>query len=302
MQGGLERYREIIPEFSGFRESLKRPRLTHIRLNALKADVGDTRSALERKGVLLEQALMGDGTCFYAPGLDFPGRLLEYELGHLHAQAFTSCLVSLVLQVPEGSCLLDLCASPGGKCSHAAQLMRNSGLIVANELYRDRHSALGHTLDRLGVLNTVLTSYPAQEYPLKMRFDRVLADVPCTGEGRLPSAREPSWKPGASHQIERLVNLQKRIILRAFDLLRPEGILVYSTCTYNPDENEGVVDYLLKSRPARLTPLEVHVPMDPGITKWRDVTYDIEVQKAARFYPHRVHSVGFFMARIGRGD
>ena len=99
---------------------------------------------------------------------------------------------------------------------------------------------------------------------------------------------------------ERLPGLQKKIILRGFDLLKDDGVMLYSTCTYNPEENESVVNYLLTNRDARLLPIDMGVYHDPGISEWRQEKYDRQINKSARFYPHRLDSVGFFMARIGR--
>jgi 16S rRNA C967 or C1407 C5-methylase (RsmB/RsmF family) len=177
--------------------------------------------------------------------------------------------------------------------------MDNSGIIIANELFPSRHVPLGHTLNRLGVLNTVVTPYQAQEFPLKERFDFVLADVPCSGEGRFRASRQ-----GARYRRVRgrrkLSEVQKRIILRAFDLLNDKGIMVYATCTYNPDENEAVVTDLLRKRKADLLPITVPWDHVPGLLEWKGMKYDEQMERAVRFYPHLVDSVGFFMARIGR--
>jgi 16S rRNA C967 or C1407 C5-methylase (RsmB/RsmF family) len=101
-----------------------------------------------------------------------------------------------------------------------------------------------------------------------------------------------------------MVEAQKRMILRGFDLLRKEGIMVYSTCTYSPAENERVVDFLLKNRGAELLPFNnapgIEPGMEPGISQWGKERFDGEVQRAGRFYPHRIDSVGFFMAKICR--
>jgi 16S rRNA C967 or C1407 C5-methylase (RsmB/RsmF family) len=136
-------------------------------------------------------------------------------------------------------------------------------------------------------------------FPLKQRFDYILADVPCSGEGtfRMTSKR--------SKYIERegkarLPELQKRILLRAFDLLKENGQLIYSTCTYNPDENESVVGFLLHNRDAELLSVDLDVQHEPGLREWGKAGYDREIHRAARFYPHQLNSVGFFMARIGR--
>ena len=175
----FECYREIIPEFAGFQESLKRPLPVHLRGNRLKIEPGRLLKILKEKGIYLKRVNDGGEGFFFAPDLKSPGNLIEYFLGHFHPQALTSCLVPIALCPRSGSYVLDMCASPGGKTSQLAQLMNNTGIIVANELYPNRHIPLAHTLARLGVLNTVLTAYQAQEFPLKHCFDYILADVPC---------------------------------------------------------------------------------------------------------------------------
>ena len=292
-------YREIIPDFPAFLESLKTPLPTHLRVNRIKIRPADLIRILTQKGIELERSLALDDGLLLAPGLESPGSHMEYSLGYYHPQALTSCLASMLLGVKPGAFVLDLCASPGGKTSHLAQLMENTGLIMANELYTRRHIPLSHTLGRLGVMNTVITAYPAQEFPLRQRFDFILADVPCSGEGRF------RWNTKASRYEERkarqrLCDLQRRAILRAFDLLDEQGVMVYATCTYNPEENESVVDFLLKHRDAEVIPFDIGLPSEPGLAAWERNVYDRGVQRAIRFFPHRVDSVGFFMARVGK--
>jgi 16S rRNA C967 or C1407 C5-methylase (RsmB/RsmF family) len=154
-------------------------------------------------------------------------------------------------------------------------------------------------LYRLGVLNAAVTAYQAQEFPLKVRFDFVLADVPCSGEGRFRADKKGAL-PRQSQGRRRLPDLQKRIILRAFDLLDDNGVMLYSTCTYNPCENEAVVTDLLRKREAEILPIPVSWDHMPGLLEWKGTQYDKQMERAVRFYPHQVDSVGFFMARIGR--
>ncbi|MBW2347268.1 MAG: RsmB/NOP family class I SAM-dependent RNA methyltransferase [Deltaproteobacteria bacterium] len=297
----FESYRGMIPDFDKFLEALKRPPPVHLRVNTLKAEPRDVAVSLEKRGVSVRPSLKDNRILLTARGLANPGRLPEYFLGHIHPQALTSCLAAPVLAPEEDTAVLDLCASPGGKTSHLAQLMGNTGLIVANELYSSRHRALGHTLDRLGVLNTVITGYQAQEFPLRRRFSRVLADVPCSGEGRYRSTEQrPAPRGGSRSFRAKIVETQRRIILRAFDLLEKGGMLLYGTCTYDPEENEAVVRFLLDERDARLLPIDLQVDREPGLTEWKGKTFGKELKKTARFYPHRVDSVGFFMALVGR--
>jgi NOL1/NOP2/sun family putative RNA methylase len=299
MESIFECYREIIPEFGRFQESLHKPLPNHIRVNRLKAETDSVVKSMEGKGIHLEKASERHDTLYLAPTLKSPGNLIEYFLGHIHPQALTSCLASIVLSPGKNSYVLEMCAAPGGKTSHLAQLINNTGLIVANELYPNRHIPLGHTLERLGVLNTVITGYQAQEFPLKQHFDYILADVHCSGEGGFRKIKESSTYRETSEK-QKLPDLQKKIILRGFDLLKEEGEMLYSTCTYNPEENESVVNFLLQNRDAVLLSLDAGFDSEAGILEWRDEKYDTELQKTARFYPHRINSVGFFMARIGR--
>ena len=294
----FDAYREFIPDFEDFLESLNRPIPTHLRINRLKIEPPLLIRALREKSIQLKKSLAEDETLFWAPDLALPGNLIEYYLVYIHTQTLTSCLASLILAPQPESFVLDLCAAPGGKTAHLAQLMHNSGLITANELFRDRHGLLNTTLARLGVLNTVLTAYPAQEFPKHCFFDYVLADVPCSGEGRFRAHSEKLRVTGP--RKTKLAELQKRTILRGFDLLKEKGIMVYATCTYDPQENEAVVDYLLKNREAELLPIQTGLAVEPGLTEWQKEHYDRALQKTVRFYPHRLDSVGFFLARIGK--
>ena len=192
-----------------------------------------------------------------------------------------------------------MCAAPGCKTTHMAQLMNNRGLIVANDNKEKRLRVLAHNIRRLGILNVVTTLYAGQDFPRRWRFDRVLADMPCSGEGtvRLSSSSNRSPKKRVEGFLPRI---QRSILVRAFDLLADQGILLYSTCTYNPEENEEVVQYLLENRPAELLPIELSAPHSPGLVQWKDRAYDQQMQRCWRVYPHQVNSVGFFLAKVGR--
>ena len=298
----FECYRDIIPDYDIFCESLRKPFPLCLRINTLKTDEESLHNIFRKKGIRLEYIQGGRGILYRAHGIKSPGNLLEYFLGYIHSQALTSCLAAITLSPGEECRVLDLCASPGGKTSHLAQIMNNRGIIVANELYRSRHIPLAHTLSRLGVVNTVFTDYQAQEFPLRQNFDYILADVPCSGEGRVRRPGEGngrSWN-GKLNMRPRLLELQKKIILRGYDLLGDNGVMLYATCTYNPEENEEIINFLLENRDAKLLPINLNCDFEPGLTQWKGNTYDKRLELAARFYPHRIDSVGFFMARIGR--
>lgn len=295
----FDHYCDIIPEFPLFQKGIQRPLPTHVRVNRLMIEPEVLVRFLEMKGMDVRLSCEGYDTLYHIADLESPGNLLEYFLGYIHPQALTSCLAACALSPRKDSYVLDMCAAPGGKTSHMAQVMDNTGMIVANELYRNRHIPLGHTLDRMGVLNTIITGYQAQEFPLRDGFDYVLADVPCSGEGRFRKT-EPSLSFRPPKDKMRLPELQKKIIVRGFDLLKKGGEMLYATCTYNPEENESVVNFLLGRRDAELLDIELGLDCEPGLIEWKDETFDEHLKKGVRFYPHRFDSVGFFMAKIGK--
>ena len=293
-------FSRIIPNFAAFCSKLHDSLPVHLRMNTLKAPVRETCLRLERQGIALvkEDALK---LVYRAENISQPGHLLEFSLGHLHSQAFSSVLAAFVLGPKPGEAVLDLCAAPGSKTSLIAQLMQNKGIIVANDRNPERLIPLKANLKRLGVTNTVITRYPGQHFPKTFFFDRVLVDVPCSAEGTLRAGpggtlRQSTWAS------QRLARLQRNLLLTAFDLLKVGGTLVYSTCTYSPDENENPVQFLLESRPAEIKPIGMDLPHSPGLQQWKDNSYDLSIKHCWRIYPHQIDTVGFFMARVVKGS
>ncbi|MFO7785393.1 MAG: NOL1/NOP2/sun family putative RNA methylase [Thermodesulfobacteriota bacterium] len=272
-----------------------------MRINTLKASPSKVVAEAALQGFRLERSHPTDNTLYTATGPKTPGNMPAYFLGYLHPQALTSCLAGPALAPEPAAYVLDMCAAPGGKTAHLAALTENRGLVVANDLHAGRHPALAHTLGRLGVMNFVMTAYQAQEFPRRHGFQFVLADVPCSGEGVFRAVKGRS-KPIRGTRAARFPELQRRILKRGFDLLEPAGVLLYATCTYDPEENEAVVDNLLRERDADVLPLYPGVPCEAGITEWKDMRYDARLEHTRRFYPHGVDSVGFYMARLCRRD
>ena len=299
MNTTFETYHDIIPDFPLFQESLTKPFPVHLRINSLLAQPAKAVSALRKKGVSLTRACREHDTLYIAEDLPYPGNLLEYFLGHIHPQALTSALTALALHPRKHALVLDMCAAPGGKSAHMADLMENTGFMVCNDLFANRHVSLGHTLSRLGVQNSVVTGYQAQEFPLRQQFDYILADVPCSCEGRFRiTPNDTQYRENRRKAL--LPDIQKKILLRGFDLLKTDGEMLYATCTYNPAENESVVNFLLEERDAELLPIHLGIAFEPGLSEWDSEIYDKRLKRTARFYPHHVDSVGFFMARIGQ--
>ncbi|MDZ7373853.1 MAG: RsmB/NOP family class I SAM-dependent RNA methyltransferase [candidate division KSB1 bacterium] len=292
------RYRDIIPDFETFLEALKRPVPVHVRVNTLKTNPPELEARLRALGATVSPEPLNP-LVWRISGLSSIGRQLEYLLGFYHPQGLTSTLPGLELDPRPGEFVLDMCAAPGGKTSQLAAQMGNDGLILANDVSLARVATLKTNLERLGVLNTITRVGPAQAIPKKYTFDRILLDAPCSGLG--------AWRQGLAapmgrfpERILRVSRLQRELILRAFDLLKPGGVLVYSTCTFAPEENEAVVDWLLQRRPsAEILPLTTPAGRE-GLREWSGSHFDPQLERTRRFYPHDVDSWGFFIAKIGK--
>jgi NOL1/NOP2/sun family putative RNA methylase len=289
-------YAEFIPDFDAFCDSLYVEPPCCLRVNTLRTTPAIVANMLRQENYCVQPSQLSEDLLL-VENLTHPGTLRGALMGYYHSQALTSALASLALDPQPGELICDLCAAPGSKTSHMAQLMQDQGLIVANERHGKRMSMLEFNLKRLGITNTVTTCYPGQSFPLRHKFQRVLVDAPCSGEGNY------RWdeKGRLRHHLRSSGNLpqvQQQLLLRGFDLLAPDGVLLYATCTYNPAENEAVIQSLLEARPATLEPITCNLPHESGLTTWKATTYDERMQHCWRLYPHTSHSVGFFLARI----
>ncbi len=295
----LVRYLDIIPDWEGFLVFCHRPLPTTIRTNTLRITAEDLVERLTRKGLELEAVPWAPGV-FTVAGDDV-GKRLEHWLGLFYVQEAVQVLPASVLDPRPGERVLDLCAAPGGKCTQIAALMQNKGLVVANEPNGHRQQALLANFNRLGVLNVAVTEYRGESFPLGASFDRVLIDAPCSAEGTL--RKEPAMQKGASPAaIKRMAAIQRRLIRRGYDLLRPGGTLVYSTCTFAPEENEAVAAVLLADTDARLEPVALPFPASPGVRTWQGLTFPEGITGCVRIYPHQIDSGGGFIARFRKPE
>jgi len=294
----FEKYREFIPDFDYFFKALELETKTVIRVNTLKCAPATLVDHFERKAVTLRPL----GICPYLfeyPESGSAGSTVEFLSGWYHIQSLSSHVPVWVMAPEENESVLDLCASPGSKTSLLAQEMRNTGSILANEKKTSRLRALLNTLIRLGVANTVVSTYTGEDFPKRTAFDRVLVDAPCTGEGNV-RIRPGVFLNSGDGQGKHLPEIQKRLIVRGFDVLKPGGRLVYSTCTYNPEENEAVVAHLLRERDAVLETIEQPLPHSLGVTEYGNVCYGNELRKCVRIYPHQAQTGGFFIASVAK--
>lgn len=291
-----------INELLEFLEASEVQRPLTIRTNSLKTRRRDLAQALINRGVNLDPVGKWSkvGLVVYSSQVPL-GATPEYLAGHYMIQGASSMLPVMSLAPQENERILDMCSAPGGKSSHIAAIMKNTGVLFANDLNRDRIHAVIGNFHRLGVVNSVVSAMNGVEYKKFMSgFDRVLLDAPCTGTGVI--SKDQSVKTSKSQiDIQRCFNLQRKLILSAIDCISAKsstgGYLVYSTCSILPEENEWVIDYALKKRNVRLVPTGLDFGVE-GFTNYRSQRYHPSMKLTKRYYPHTHNMDGFFVAKL----
>jgi NOL1/NOP2/sun family putative RNA methylase len=296
----IERYLSLWGEDDTLRfiEACERPIRTAIRVNTLKTDIDSLVSRLESKNVTLERipwleegfwADFGDGS---------PGALFEHMLGYYYVQGVPSMTASSVLNPQEGEEVVDMAAAPGGKTTHIAQLMNNSGTVIAVDSDRRRIASLESNIQRCGVANSIVMRGDSRKLSqMGISPDRIMLDAPCSGEGLIPL--EPSRKTSRSMADVRFCATKEDELLEAaVNRLVPGGTMVYSTCSIAPEENEYVVDGVLQRHP-EMRVLEIPFAFgSPGYVEPFGVSLDSSLSLARRFLPHLHGTEGFFICKM----
>jgi len=301
----LERYHRIVDDAAAFEVFLKRPLPRCIWTHPLRTRPEKLARRLEEDGYRLTP-LTGFPGAFRVASEPRPlGGHWTYQAGLFHIQEAASMVPVRLLSPRPGMRIMDLCAAPGNKTVQAAAAMENRGTVVANDLRYHRMASIRMHIDRLGMVNVSTTCSDGGSYPRKAGlFDAVLVDVPCSCEGT--SRKNPDILQRPVPGRERLLLRQKWLLERAVRLCRPGGRIVYSTCTYDPEENEGVLDAVLRTMPDRLEMRPASIPglrADPGLTAWGPKRYLPDLHMAMRLWPHLNDSGGFFAAVLKRtGD
>ena len=222
--------------------------------------------------------------------------------GTMYLQNAASFIPPIILDSQPNECVLDMCAAPGGKASHLASLTNNQAELWVNDNSRPRLLKMQANFARLGVKPTRMTLFAiarlARELPHEY-FDKILLDAPCSGEGMIDSNNPSDFTYWSVAQIKRLQSLQKQAIRTAWQLLKPGGHLVYSTCTMAPEENEAVVDYLLRQTDdAEMLPLSIPVSNRiPALSAWRGKSFAPDVRHCLRLAPTPAVEA-FFVAHL----
>ena len=285
----IERYSQLT-DIEKFTEASLKPLRKSLRVNTLKTTIKEIKARFEnlapipwcKEGFFVEKYALGNTK--------------EHFLGYIYIQGAASMIPPLILNPRPKETILDMCASPGSKTSQMAAMMKNQGLIIANDNKIDRLKPLTMNLQRCGVLNTVITKMEGRWF--KQKFTKILLDAPCSGIGTIRKSYKTisMWNPNT---IKKMAGIQRQLISIAFNALEEHGTLVYSTCTLEPEENEAVIDFLLeKNENATLKKIAFKGKHRKAIEEFERKTYNSEVKNCLRIWPQDNDTEGFFVAKI----
>ncbi|RKX39481.1 MAG: RsmB/NOP family class I SAM-dependent RNA methyltransferase [Thermotogae bacterium] len=294
----FRKYESIIPDFERFLASLLTPQPYWLRVNTLKISTQKLIERLLQKGFVLEQFGNLNAYKIIEKPVKHPGATLEYSLGYYYIQDLSSMAPVLALNPSNEDTVLDMAAAPGSKTTMMAELMRNEGLIVANDINFNRIKSLAGNIERLGITDVILTQKDARVASFGLKFSKILLDAPCSGEGVY--RKNPWGFKGVNERQHRYLGMQQmRMFKNASNHLEEGGIIVYSTCTYHPYENESVVKYAIEK--LNLAPIKVKIPIPHtvGVDRWKDETYEFH-EDCIRIYPHMVDTGGMFIAVLAK--
>ncbi len=277
-------------------EAMERGIPKHIRVNTIKIEEEELIKRLEDRGFVLERTEVP--YCYKVVEEPFSiGATPEYLMGYYYVMEKSSCIPPLTLNPSPEDIVVDFAASPGGKTTFMAQLMGNRGVIIAIEANEERIPPLIDNIHRMGVLNTVVLRMNAARFKnLGIKADKILLDAPCSGEGVIHKDKSRKTDRGA-RDIRFCSTLQRDLIESAIRSLKDGGVLVYSTCSLTPEENEFVIQWALENFNVELEEVEWGEPALTGIPN-TDIKFSVEIKKCKRLYPHKHETSGFFVAKL----
>jgi NOL1/NOP2/sun family putative RNA methylase len=293
---------EKLTDFEAFKKYSLSFLRRSIRVNTLKITIEDLKKRLEKNWVLEQIPWCKEG--FYIEHIKKErrdiGNLIEHSLGYFYTQEAASMIPPLALGPKENEIVLDMTASPGSKSTQIAAYMKNKGILIANDYTTERMKPLSLNMQRCGITNCIITLMQGQWFKKSnIKFDRILVDAPCSGTGTIRKSLKTLriWNP---NMVRRLSITQKQLIETAFNTLKQNGTLVYSTCSLEPEENEAVIDFLLnKYNNAKVEEIKLkNIKRSNPIMEFENNTYNNEIKKCLRIWPQDNDTEGFFVSKI----
>jgi NOL1/NOP2/sun family putative RNA methylase len=265
-----------------------------IRVNSTNAKGKNLIERLSGLGVQLEKIPFLQNGYWIVDSKVSPGATAEFLLGLYSIQEAAAQIPASLFSDLKGKKVLDVAAAPGGKTTQLADLMENTGAIVALDIDKRRITALSNHLERCHIANTAVYMLDARRAPiLKAKFDRVLVDAPCSGNY---AADERWFRNRTIKDVERNANAQREILAKAIECLSDNGELVYSTCSLEPEENELNMEFAIRALDVEIQ--EINAPGSEGLTEVFGKELDPSIARCRRFWPDQTQ--GFFVAKLKR--
>ena len=276
-----QRYREFGGEIKRFH--LQRS----IRVNTIKISCNRLQQRLEKRGFVLKKIPFVDNGFYVVRSKHNLVSTPEYLLGLFYIQDAASQVPAYILD-PKDDIVLDACAAPGGKTIQLASVAK---VVVATEIDNERFKKLAYNLERLGISNCI--SYNIDVMRVKKKFPYILLDAPCSGNYML----EKGWlQKNTLKRIQERSDIQKQLISHLISLLDENGVLLYSTCSLEPEEDECIIQYALDNFNVKLE--KINTIGDHGLQNAIGMSFDSSMSHCRRFWPSKTRTIGFFVARL----
>ncbi|WP_374723351.1 RsmF rRNA methyltransferase first C-terminal domain-containing protein [Calidifontibacillus erzurumensis] len=287
-------------EADAFFASYQVSRKSGLRINPLKITADEWERISPFK---LEKIPFAQNGYYYQADQDQPGKHPFHAAGLYYIQEPSAMFVAEQLAPSSGEKVLDLCAAPGGKTTQLAAMMNGRGVLVANEINSKRVKALSENIERLGITNAIVINETPERLAERFQgyFDKILVDAPCSGEGMFRKDEEAilHW---SEDKVLACAKEQKNILDAAYLMAKPGGIIVYSTCTFSPEENEQTIEaFLMKYPDVELLPIAKIDGIESGRPEW-SLTKNYELEKTARLWPHKMSGEGHFVAKMRKTE
>jgi NOL1/NOP2/sun family putative RNA methylase len=282
----VTRYEELGWEYEDVKPSQA------IRINSINAKKANVVKRLQSLGIKLEKIPFLKNGYWIQKSKFSVGAASEYLLGLYSIQEAAAQIPATLFTKLKDMVVLDACAAPGGKTVQLADLMRNTGVIIALDVKKRRLTALSNHLERCRVRNTIVYHMDArQASTLKVKFDRILLDVPCSGN----FVTDKDWfKKRTNKDVKRNARLQREILTEAAKVLKDDGEIVYATCSLEPEENELNIDWATKNLNLQLGKISCHG--EKALTNVFGKKLDSSIEHCRRIWPEQTQ--GFFVCKL----
>ena len=271
-----------------------------IRVNTLKITVSDLKKRLDQKGFKLEPIEWIPYAFKVIKETYNLGSTHEFLQGYYYLQNIASMLPALILDPKPNDIVIDMCAAPGSKATHLAQIMKNEGTLILIDRNRKRIPALETNIRRMGIINSIVINMDASDLSkLNIKATKILLDAPCTGEGLI--RQDPNRKKSRKlKDIEKMASIQKRLLKAGLNALKSDGELLYSTCSIAPEENELVVHEVLEEESNfRISKISNTFGVS-GLTEVYGKNLREDLRYSQRLYPHLHDNIGFYLCLLKR--